>query len=79
MPVVIVMVGAFSYLVYYVAALWHAVYLIRNDGVIDDETNSKFHIAEWLGTVGLLLNWIFIFFLMARLNDETRCDYNPTF
>ena len=77
MPVQIVSVAAFCYLGYYIAALAHALYMLGHNDAITEDARNKFYIAEWLGAAGLFFNWVFIFFMIFRLNDGVRHESNP--
>ena len=60
--------------------VYQNVYLSRNepDNVASDW--SKYIKALYLvGLCGPILNWIFIFFLVTRLNEKMRSQSNPAF
>ena len=51
--------------------------MLKNNNQMEEDTRNKFYILEWLGAAGLFFNWVFIFFMIYRLNEDVRHESNP--
>ena len=51
----------------------------NSDETVSDGWSDFIKALYFVGLCGPMLNWVFIFFLISRLNERVRFDSNPAF
>ena len=72
--------GSLFQLAMFALLVYQAVHLsLSTDEVVPDSWSNFIKILYLVGLFGPILNWIFIYFLIVRMNEKVRSESNPNF
>ena len=80
LPIWFLTFGSLFQLIMLVLLVYQNIYLAKTEVTdIPEDWSRYIKIAYCVGLCGPILNWIFIFFLITRLNEKIRNSVNPAF
>ncbi len=62
-----------------ILCLYQVFYMNSNEGAVNEDWSNYIKSLYIVGIFGPIMNYLFIYFLITRLNEKVRTESNPAF